>query len=63
MNSDVSVWCEITCGCCGALLAGSGYDVDKRKLKSTAKKLGWKWTEDYSNTCPYCLKKIEKNEG
>ena len=62
MKSDVKVWCDIMCGCCGGLLADSGYDVDKRKLKSKAKQLGWKYTEDYGNTCPDCLKEMKKVE-
>lgn len=59
---DISVWCDIICGHCAAMCEGSGYDIDKRKLKSKAKKLGWKWTDDYGNTCPECLKEIEKTE-
>lgn len=59
---DISVWCDIICGHCAAMCEGSGYDIDKRKLKNKAKKLGWKWTDEYGNTCPECLKEIEKTE-
>lgn len=59
---ELSVWSDIVCGHCGAMCEGSGYNVDEIKLKSKAKQLGWKWTDGYGNTCPDCLKEIEKME-
>lgn len=52
------IHCEVVCGCCGGLI----YDNYKNsnsisKLKEMIK--DWRFTDEYGNTCPDCLKKIK----
>lgn len=48
------IWCEVTCGCCGAAANASGYyspDLIKR-LKAETK--NWVDDENYRVLCPAC---------
>lgn len=54
------IWCEVTCGCCGALAAMSGYYSPERikRLKETTK--DWIEDEQYRVLCPECRRKLER---
>jgi hypothetical protein len=50
------IWCEVTCGRCGAVANNSGYyspDLIKR-LKVETK--DWKHDDSYRVVCPTCFK-------
>lgn len=52
------IWCEVTCGRCGAVANACGYYSAEliKRLKAETKN----WTEDdeYRVLCPKCRKKI-----
>lgn len=53
------IWCEVTCGCCGDIVARYyGNSKDIAVIKDSVK--DWRYTEKYGNTCPDCLKKMMK---
>lgn len=54
------IWCEVTCGRCGAAANNCGYyspDLIKR-LKQETK--NWKEDMDFRNLCPSCQREIKE---
>lgn len=60
MSKRKIIWCEVTCGNCGALASDSGYYSPElvKKLKEQTKD----WTEDayYGVLCPECTRKLKE---
>lgn len=54
------IWCEISCGRCGAAI-GDYYSPDWiKKLKAMSK--DWTHDDNYRVLCPQCRKELKKNE-
>jgi len=54
------IWCEVTCGHCGALSAFSGYYSPERIKKLKAATKDWIEDNDYNVLCPECRKKLNR---
>lgn len=54
------IWCEVTCGCCGALASASGYYSPAliKSLKLQTK--DWIEDDEYRVLCPDCRKKLKR---
>lgn len=55
------IWCEVSCGRCGAAANSCGYYSPEtiKQLKAETKQ--WKEDMNYRVLCPRCQKEIERN--
>ena len=56
------IWCEVTCGCCGAVANSSGYYSPERIKKLKAETKDWVEDENYRVLCPPCAEKIAQKK-
>ena len=48
------IWCEVTCGCCGAAANSCGYYSPERIRNLKAETKNWVDDENYRVLCPAC---------
>lgn len=54
------IWCEVSCGNCGALAGASGYYSPERIKIIKEETKDWKSDKEYRVLCPECIKKLRK---
>lgn len=61
-NMKAKIWCEITCGNCGAMATISRYYSNAGSIKKIKEETAdWIWDDENSmNLCPDCQKKLNK---
>lgn len=51
------IYMEVACGCCGDIINRDYHNSKSVKWLKNATS-DWRWTKEYGNTCPDCLKKM-----
>lgn len=54
-----TIWCEVTCGRCGASALHSGYYSPERIKRLKAETKDWKHDDNYRVLCPSCRAEID----
>ena len=57
------IWCEVTCGCCGAAANSCGYYSPDRIKRLKAETKDWAEDENYRVLCPACVAKIRPQKS
>ena len=57
------IWCEVTCGCCGAAANSCGYYSPERIKRLKAETKDWVDDEDYRVLCPACVSSVRAKKS
>lgn len=57
------IWCEVTCGCCGAAANSCGYYSPELIKNLKAETKDWMEDENYRVLCPVCVAKIRPDKS
>ena len=56
------IWCEVTCGCCGAVANNSGYYSPERIKALKKETKNWSDDVNYRVLCPPCAAKLKSKQ-
>lgn len=57
------IWCEVTCGKCGAVALSSGYYSPERIKRIKQETKTWADDNDYRVLCPKCKEEMKHHEN